>query len=89
LRGGRRGALLEAEVGGFDATEADVLGVVTDSAPGEGVEDSALIAEGDSEDMLSEVCAQLFSTNVTCSKVWWQVCRETIANVKGPRARRM
>lgn len=52
LRGGLRGALALAEELGFEAIEAEVLGVVTDSAPGEGVESSALMAEGDSEDIM-------------------------------------
>lgn len=50
FRGGRRGPL--AEDGGFDAMEADVFGVVTSSAPGEGVESSILKAEGDSESII-------------------------------------
>lgn len=54
FRGGRRGPLaeLDADPGGFEAMDADVFGVVADSAPGEGVEDSAMKAAGDSEDII-------------------------------------
>jgi hypothetical protein len=54
FRGGRRAPFAEvgADPGGFEAMEADVFGVVADSAPGEGVEDSALKAAGDSEDII-------------------------------------
>ena len=54
LRGGRRAPAAEpgADPGAPDAIEADVSGVVADSAPGEGVDDSAIKAEGDSEDII-------------------------------------
>jgi hypothetical protein len=52
LRGGRRGAFAFCAEDGFEAIEAEVLGVVADSAPGEGVSISAWIAEGDSDDII-------------------------------------
>lgn len=66
LRGGRLAALAAfwAEEG-FEVTEALVLGVVADSAPGEGESMSAAMAEGDSEDiMLGDSLSQLLSNDV-------------------------
>jgi hypothetical protein len=46
---------------GFEAIEAEVLGVVADSAPGEGVSISSLMAEGDSDDIVLMIgVSQLF-----------------------------
>lgn len=56
--------------------EADVLGVVADSAPGEGVSISAIMAEGDSDDiMLGGSVSQRLSSKVVGrgvdGKCWW------------------
>lgn len=71
LRGGRRAPLLEfgPEPGGFEVIEADVLGVVADSAPGEGVEDSAMKADGDSGSIIGIVlgiCVQHRVISLRC-----------------------
>ena len=58
LRGGRRGAVpldgFEAEALAllFEVPETEVLGVVGAISPGDGVDMSAISAEGDSDDIL-------------------------------------
>ena len=80
LRGGRRGLLAFCAEEGLEAMDADVFGVVTDSAPGEGVSISALMADGDSDDMVLGSVSQLFSSSVV--RVGWKgrVCGVSVDN---------
>lgn len=67
MRGGRRGAVDEVGLE-LEVVDTEVLGVVAVTSPGEGVDMSAISAEGDSEDM--SLCVSIANPVSDVVLVW-------------------